>query len=683
MLKQLSRLERTRNFVIIGFVVLMAVSLVVFYAPGRSPSALEPASSTETLAKVGGDEVTVGDLTRIRESYKQRFSGQISLAQLGLNDQRFLDGLIRDRVIAQEAARQNLGASEAEVAEEIRRQFTDASGKFMGEDDQTKAMERYRDVVTSNYGGVDRFEQQISDGIAAQKLQAFVTAGARVSDEEVQDDYKRKNTSFDLVYVPVLADKLAGKLQLSEQDERAYYDQHKDDYKINTVQKKIRYLYIDQAKVGEKLQISDADLQAEYDKLSPENKRAGAKVQQIVLRIAHPDLDATVKAKATELVTKARGTGGSATEEAFADIAKGNSEDPATAKNGGAVAGVVKKSAAKKDDPYQKVVDLPPGSVSDPIKFNNAYYIIRRGEDVPKTFADAKQELLVSLRNRKAYGVAAPLASKAAQRLKEVKDVAKVAAELAKDANMSAGEMVRETPSFVKPGDDVPNIGSSPQFEGAIAPLNNVNDVGDSTQVKGGFAVPMLVDKKDPRTPDFEEVREQVSKAVKLERAKSQIEQAAQDLAKNAGAAADLKAAAEKLGLEAQTSDAYKLGSSLGTAGTSPALDDAIYNLKAGEVTKTALKVGENWVVVGATKRTEADLAEFAKTRDELTKTALQTRRDQVFNDYIAGVQNKMKQDGKIKIYQEVLDSIAEEEAPPVAAPPRGRPQPIQIPTGK
>ncbi len=121
MLKQLSRLERTRNLVIIGFVVLMAVSLVVFYAPGRSARSLEPASSAEALAKVGSDEITVGDLTRIRESYKQRFSGQISLAQLGLNDNRFLDGLIRDRVVALEAARLNLGASEGEIPMRLKR----------------------------------------------------------------------------------------------------------------------------------------------------------------------------------------------------------------------------------------------------------------------------------------------------------------------------------------------------------------------------------------------------------------------------------------------------------------------------------------------------------------------------------------------------------------------------------
>ena len=52
---------------------------------------------------------------------------------------------------------------------------------------------------------------------------------------------------------------------------------------------------------------------------------------------------------------------------------------------------------------------------------------------------------------------------------------------------MSPAEMVRET-GYIKPGDNVPNIGTSPQFEEGIAPLENVNDVGEKTPIKNGFA---------------------------------------------------------------------------------------------------------------------------------------------------------------------------------------------------
>ena len=131
---------------------------------------------------------------------------------------------------------------------------------------------------------------------------------------------------------------------------------------------------------------------------------------------------------------------------------------------------------------------------------------------------------MVSLRNRRGYAVAAKVAERAQRRLKETKDIQKVAQELAAEANMKPAEMVKETP-YVKPGDDVPGIGSSQQFEQAIAALNNPNDVGDRTGVKGGFAIPMLVDKKEPRIPDFEEVKTKVAQALKQQRAKEQLRQ--------------------------------------------------------------------------------------------------------------------------------------------------------------
>ncbi len=91
MLKSLGRMERSRNLIIVGFAVLMAVSLVMFYAPGRNAGSTEPSRSTEAVAKVGGEEITVGDLTRLKESYQQMFGGQISIAQLG-GEKRLLDG---------------------------------------------------------------------------------------------------------------------------------------------------------------------------------------------------------------------------------------------------------------------------------------------------------------------------------------------------------------------------------------------------------------------------------------------------------------------------------------------------------------------------------------------------------------------------------------------------------------
>jgi peptidyl-prolyl cis-trans isomerase D len=652
MLKQLSRLKHTSRIIVLGFILFMGGSLIFFYAP-RNTSNAEPARSTAVVAKVGGEEITVAEVSRRKENYLQMFGGRVTMAQLG-GYKRFIDGLIRNRVVAQEAARLGLAASDAEVAEKIRKQFADPSGQV--------DFERYKQSVTARYGDVEAFEKTVRDEIAQDKLRAFVVAAVKVADADVQEDYKRTHSDFDVTYAVISTDKLAEKIQPTDQDLRAYYDQHKDDFKISAPQKKIRYVYVDQSKSGAKLQISDKELHDEFDKLAPENKQAGVKVQQILLKVARKDLDATQEQKAKDLITKIQAASADTREKVFADLARGNSEDTATASSGGYLARPYKKNPNKVDGLYDRTIDMEPGDVSDiPIKYAGNWYILRRGESVPKTFDEAKPDLLASLRNRKGYVAAAKVAEKAQNRLKETKDPQKVAQELAAEANMTAAEMVKET-AFIKPGDDVKDIGNSQQFEAVIAPLNNPNDVGERTGVKGGFAIPMLVEKKEPRVPDFEEVKSNVSTVLKQQRAKEQLEQKAKEIAASLNSAADLKAAAEKAGFEVANEEGYKLGSPLGKGGTSPALDEALYAMKSGEVTKSPIKVGDSFVVVGVTNRHEADLAEFARQRDQLTQTMLASKQNQVYDDYISAAQMRMKQDGKIKVYADVLANLEDSE---------------------
>ncbi len=669
MLKQLGRLERTRSIVIVGFAVIMAVSLIVFYAPGRSARYLDPTRNSEVIAKVAGDEITVADLARLRENYQQMLGGQMSLAQLGGN-KRFLDGLIRDRVIAQEAARLELAASDAEVAERIRKQFTDASGQFVG-------LERYKESIVARYGDVETFERNVRDAIAQEKLKVLVTSSVSVSDDEVQETYKRDTTTISLSYALLSPEKLAEKIQVSDDELRNNYEQHKTDYRILEPQKKIRYVYINQEKAGARLQVTDKELREEFERLPAENKQAGVKVQQILLKVARKDLDPQVEEKAKELIKKAMGTSGQSTKETFAELARGNSEDPATAKNGGFLGRLIKKNPNKPDSLYDRAVDMEPGDISDiPIRYAGNWYILRRDDSVQQTFEEAKPTLLISSRNRRAYAVAAKLAERAQARLKETKDPKKVAQELAAEANMGPAEMVRETP-YIKPGDDVPEIGSNQQFEAAIAPLNNPKDVGERTGVKGGFAIPMFVEKKEPRIPELEEIKDRLTQTLKHQRAKEQLEQKAKEVLSAVKTVAEIKAAGEKAGFEVGTEEDWKIGSVIGKAGTSPALDEVAYALKAGEITKTPIKVGDNWVILGATNRVDADLAAFASRRPQMTQTLLAERQTQLWDDYITKVQEEMKRAGKIKIYKDALAALEEDE-PAAAAPQSQFPFPVK-----
>lgn len=658
MLKFFTRLEKTRNFVLILFSVVMVGSLILFYAPTQNTAVADFSRSTEVAAYVGDEEITAGEVFRVKDLYSQMSQGRPYPARTAVSS------LISTRVIRVEAERLGLTASDAEVAALIREQNKPADGTAFDQ-------KIYEENVAAQYGSVAAFEQEIRDQISASKLRAFITSGVTVSEQEVLNDFQRKNTKFDLTYVTVNANELAQSIVPTDAELREYFEKNKAAYYISVPQKKIKYVFINTSKIGEKLPITDEELRAEYDALPADKKTAGVLGQEIVLRVAKPEFDGQVYEKATQLVARLKGDGAATvTEEAFAELAKGHSENAASAANGGKLPGPVRENLNNPTDPYQRLIKMKPGEITDPISYQGRYFILRRGEVVPKSFEEAKAELEVSLRNRRAYAAAAELAEKIAGTLKENKNVEATAAQYAAEANMTLADMIRETP-YVKPGDNIENIGISPQFEQGIASLETALDVGDKTPIQNGFAIPMLVDKKEPRDAEFEEVKAQLVDVVKLEQARARVETIAKNIASAAGNAAGIAAAAQANDMKAADQEDFILGSPLGQgplATRSDELEDAIYALRAGEATSTPIQIGETWYIVGVKDREEASMGDFAAQRDTLMQQMLQQKRGEVFSEYLAATRHRMETEGQIKIYDEVLAKLDAADQP--AAPP-------------
>lgn len=653
MLKFFSRLERTRNFVLLAFAIVMVASLVLLIPRSQGPQAGNQATSTETAASVAGDVITVGEVFRQKEAFSRMMQGRPYPAKTILNS------IIGSRIVRVEAARLGLTASDAEVAAAIREQYKPQDGKPWDQ-------KQYEQMAVNQSGSIAAFEEEIRDGLSAGKLRAFITTGVTVSEEEVLKDFQRKNTKFDLSYVLVNPTELSASITPSDQDLRDYFEKNKAAYYINSPQKKIKYVFLNTAKIGEKLPLSDADLQAEYDKLPADKRIGGVLGQEIVLRVPKPEQDGQILEKATTLVTDLRKNGPVVSEEAFATIAKGQSENPASALQGGKLKGPVRENPNNPTDPYQRLIKMQPGEITEPINYQGRYFILRRGDSVPKTFADAKKELEVSLRNRRAYAVAAELAQKVTDTLKQNKDVDATAKQFAGEANMAVADMVKET-AFVKPGDDVPNIGVSPQFEDGIALLVNPQDVGEKIPVQNGFAIPLLVEKKEPRDAEFDEVKAQLVDTVKLEKAKAQIAEIANAIASGSANVGALSAAATAKGMKTEESKGFILGSPLGkgtTATTNEALEDAIYALKQGETTKTPIQIGDSYYIVGVNSREEANMDDFAKQRSSLMEQMVARKRGEVFSDYIAATRQKAETDGKIKIYKDAIAKLDQGDLP-------------------
>jgi len=652
MLTFFKRLERTRNFVLLAFAIVMVASLVLLVP--RQGSQVENLSlSQEAVASVKGETITVGEVYRQKQAFQQMMQGRPYPAKA------IVGSIIGSRIIRIEAARLGLTASDSEIANAIREQFKPQDGKPFDQ-------KLYEQNAVQQAGSVAAFEEQMRDALSAEKLRAFITAGVTVSEAEVLKEYQRKNAKFDLSYVLISPTELAKNITPTDQELQDYFNKNKQAYYLNSPQKKIKYVFLNTAKVGEKLPLSDADLQAEYERLPADKKIGGVMGQEIVLRVPKPEQDAQILEKANQLVADLRKNGPTVSQEVFADMARGQSENPASALQGGALRGPVRENLNNTTDPYQRLIKMQPGEVTEPINYQGRYFILRRGDSVPKSFEDAKKELEVSLRNRRAYAVTAELAQKVTDTLKANKNVDATAQQFAAEANMAVADMIRET-GYIVPGDDVPNVGVSPQFEDGITMLVNAQDVGDKIPVQNGFAIPMLVDKKDPRDAEFAEVKTKVTEDAKNAFARERIAGIANEIASGSSAVGALAGLATGKGLKAEESKGFILGSPLGTgtaATTNEALEDAIYGLKAGEVTKTPVLIGDSYYIVGVNSREEANMDEFAKERSSLMDQMATRRKGEVWTDYISSTRRKMEDAKEIVIYDAAVKKLDENDTP-------------------
>jgi peptidyl-prolyl cis-trans isomerase D len=613
------------------------------------------------IAKVGSYEVTVQDLKDALNNFGQQISqGQGRNQRLDLAtlyDQygmQVLDGLIRQKLILHEADALNLGASDSEVQAQLRQIFNPWPG---GEAYRVNLQQRFGAGMTPV-----RFEDELRASIAQQHLRSFITAAVSVDPKEVEEDYRRNNTSYTVRWVDVNADTLRDKVQVNEPDLRAYFDAHKNEFKIDTEQRRAKYVFIDQKAASDAIQISDEELKQDFN---PETHIKQVRVSQIVLNApkadgsgkpavdpSKPDPEEEVRKKAQGIVQRAQASDGKPAED-FAKLARDFSEDAKTKANGGDLGWINKDDKRDADDPLTRAFNIPKDQVTQPVKKGDKYYILKVTDRKIPTFAETRDELLKAGRSRKGYSKTVEIATEAEQKFKESKNAEAVVAEI-NTKNGAQVASVRDTGFFAE-GETLPALESASALESSVFQMQNTGDVGERVNIDKGFAIAQYVERRDPHEPAFDEVKTKVENAYRAEKSKELAAQQAGEIAK-AKNADDLKRLADSMGLRPDERAGLKASESIGSL-VSEFERAPLYKLNVGEVTKEPIKTTGNVFVVAALReRKEADMGEpFQKERASIEQRLLDERRNTFFSTYLAMSQKQLQADGKIKIYDDAI----------------------------
>jgi peptidyl-prolyl cis-trans isomerase D len=658
MLRFFSKFQRSRNLVLLLFSLILLVGLVLFYVPNQSlnPNANLPSTAEDkkvVVAKVGDREVTLLQLRQSMTALSQRFSQgnplpASTLKALGV-DKEALDRLIDENLILAEADRLNVKGTDRDVSDAVTRTFVDGeTGKFVG-------VEEYKRRLRLNGQDLGEYEQALRDSATLNKMRKVITAAEQVSDRDVDEQFKTDNTKVELAYGIIDLEKVRSKFKPTDADLSEYYEKHKDEFKATDTVRKVDYIFIPTDEVAKQLKLTEADMKAEYE----QNKQKEPRASIIKLNVLTPADEATVKAKIDELNVRVRGTANSKPED-FAAVAKGNSQDAATASKGGDI-GFVKKNPNRSSDWKQRAINLKVGDIDGPFRDGTSWYLMKVTEEREIPFAEMRPTIEAGLRNRRAYAQASLLADKAYEKATEYKDLRKAAAEIASELKIPADKLVRSTP-FFKQGDSLPGIGSSQQFEDAVIPLKK-GEIADKVGITDGLAVPQLAETREGGVQlTFEEARNQVEIKLRKEREPNLALQRAQEIVSQAKNATDFQALLKAEGVDVKTDTNFNTLQAPGSAyGGLQALQSARavgLRLKEGEVTKSPVKFGAGYLIFAATKRTEADMSKLGADRESLRQRILQERQNVLYDTYIKEARKRYEQRGDIKVYQDKIDAF-------------------------
>jgi peptidyl-prolyl cis-trans isomerase D len=617
--------------------LLVVISFVAFYVPDFLRDRTNGAGSAQTLASVNGDPIS---LTSFRRAYQQRVQefrsayganfDERMVKQLGL-DQQILRQLIDQRTAAAEARRLGLTVSDAEVAQRIYEIPAFQQNGAFNQELYTRVLAVQRPPLAKA-----EFEESLRQSLLIEKLRAALTEWVNVRDAEVDGEYKRRNEKVKAELVVVSADKLRNQVTVSDKDVSDWFEGHKETYRIGE-KRKIKYLLIDAEQVRAKTIVPPSEIERYYRAneaqfTTPEQVRAS----HILLKTDGKD-EAAVKAKAEELLKQAKSGAD------FAELAKKNSEDEGSAKQGGDLDYFGRGRMAKEFE--EAAFSLSPGQISDVIKSPFGFHIIKltdRKPEAKRSLDEARPQITEQLAYERAQAQVQTTADTVAKEITSPADLDKVA--------KSRGLSVQESGYFTR-DEPIAGFGPAPEITDAAFTMKE-GTVSGAVRTARGVVFFTPTGRQDSRLPTLAEVKDKAKDDAVMQKARDLARTRAASLTE--GLSTNFVATAKSAGLEVKSTEVVARGTAWPDVGLSPAVDDAVFTQPVGGITKP-IATDAGTVIARVVDRQGTTPEDLAKARDGLKRELLNEKRGKFFSAYMLKARERMK----IHVNEEALRAVA------------------------
>ena len=630
-----NRMVKALIVVIIG---AASVTMVLYLIPGLGGVG---SSSPDTYAVVyphwysrilsSGDPISQAHVEQITENQlRQRnpeYASNPMIVQMF--EQQVGQQLVQEQVMLDEAHKLGISATDDDVRKYLRTgppgQVLYPNGTYIGDD-------AYKQLIDDRlHESVTDFEDEIKSQITIQRLQAFITGGVTVSDQEVRDTYRKANIKIKFDYAVISAEDLGKTINPSDSELEAFFKTNAARYaQAVPEERKITYFAFSEGQIPGGVQPPNQQAVQQYynEHVAEYSVPEQAKSRHILISVppnADAKTDAAAKAKA-EMVLKQLQAGGS-----WTDLAKKYSDDPGSKDMGGELGFAQRGKMVPAFDNAiftQKIGDIAI------VKSNFGYHIVQveeRQAAHTQPLSEVQASIVAAL-SRQAETAAQD--SYAQQLTSEA-----IKNGLEKTAAAHHLDVVTTDP--VAHDGVIAALPDSAQIL-AKAFQAKQGDPPQSAPTGEGYAIFQVTGIVPAHAPEFADWKSHVLDDYRREQLPVLLSQKTKALADQAKAANDLAKAAKAVGATVKTSDMVGESGQVPDFGEVGQVAPQLFDMSVGAISGP-IDAGRTGVVVKIDDKQEPTPDEISKNFDQTRDQLLDQRRNEAFSVFASGVWNDYK----------------------------------------
>lgn len=354
-----------------------------------------------TVAEIGSHGISQGDwdaahkqeVDRMRQSAPNLDPKMMDSAEAKYAT---LERMVRDQVIGQAAQDAHLTTTDARLAAEILKipGVRKADGSVDREAYKTFLMRR-------GYDQPEAFEAQLRTDMTLRQVEGGIADTAFPSTALTEAALGALYQRREIQIARFASADFASKVALTDADLDTYYQANQTLFKMPE-SANIEYVVLDMESVKKSVSVNEADLKSYYEqnvnRLSGKEERRASHILVSAPKDAPADKRAAAKEKARALLAQVRKS-----PDTFADVARKNSDDLASAKAGGDLDFFGRGAMVK---PFEEAVfSMKKGDTSELVESDFGFHIIRLTDlksPKPKSFEELRPGMEADLRNQTA-----------------------------------------------------------------------------------------------------------------------------------------------------------------------------------------------------------------------------------------------------------------------------------------